>query len=142
MSTDSPSSDSLDVIKHIHSHQNRKYFQELLALLLNHPRLLMKSPTYRFIAMYNQNANIPLFYLNDLKIVISILLAQLEDTITDAELGPMCIECLESLLATDEYQENKFYQTQIMELSAEFLASDLVPEENLDQFNNLLNLIN
>lgn len=102
----------------------------------------MKSPTYRFIAMYNQNANIPLFYLNDLKIVISILLAQLEDTITDAELGPMCIECLESLLATDEYQENKFYQTQIMELSAEFLASDLVPEENLDQFNNLLNLIN
>lgn len=129
------------VVQLTQTHKNKRYFGELFAVFTNCQKLNKKEVVWEFLRIYPQLTDSPLFYSNDLRVVVDILLKDIEKTILDDKRGHYAIEALQGVMTLKDYQNLKIRADDINLLVEEYELDDEIPEDNLELFKNTLNLL-
>lgn len=129
------------VVTSAQTHPNRRFFSEMLAQLTNKMTPTNEGYVFEFIRQFHNKSKTPLFYINDMKIMVDILIRALENNIMDIAKGDQIINTLESIMNTNDYQECKHKGQYLKNLIKELEQLDDVPEENIDMVHTLLELI-
>lgn len=88
------------------SHPNQRYFAESLIQVINRSEKVERNAALIFIRDFLSTSEKPLFYSNDLQILLEIIINQLEEDLLTKE-GILTLEALEMLVATKEYQNGE-----------------------------------
>jgi hypothetical protein len=126
------------------NHKNLRLFSEVLAQLVNKCKPKDDLSPYIFIKDYHGSRDKPLFYKNDLHVLIDVLLEQSVEIAAIKGVGLTVLECLESLVSTPEYQKEKYKQLEFMSLLKQFKSMgslQTVRKDNYDQFKKVVEIV-
>jgi Protein of unknown function (DUF2013) len=121
-----------------------RFFSEVLAQLLNKSSGKSDMSPYIFIKDYYGFTEQPLFYKNDLQVLIDVLLEQAVEIAAVKGEGLIVLECLETLVATPEYQSDKYKQSEFEDLLIKFKSMGslgTIRKDNFDQFKKIVEMV-
>lgn len=126
------------------NHKNLRLFSEVLAQLVAKSKFKDDMSPYVFIKDYHGSRDKPLFYKNDMHVLIDVLLEQAIETVGVKGTGLTVLECLESLVSTPEYQKEKYKQTEFVSLLKQFKSMGslgTIRKDNFDQFKKVVEIV-
>lgn len=133
-----------EVLEVCENHKNMRYFSEVLAQLVNKSNGISDMSPYNFIKDYYGFTEQPLFYKNDLQVLIDVLLEQAVEIAAVKGAGLTVLECLETLVATPEYQSDKYKRSEFQDLLLKFKSMGslgTIRKDNYDQFKKVVELV-
>ena len=122
------------VLEVIESHQNHRFFAETLAQIVNKCNPKTDTDIYAFIRDYHGFTETPLFYKNDLFVVIDVLLDQTVEIVSVKGAGLVLLESLEALVNSPEYQKYMYKSKYFHELLKQFKSMGSLGSIRKDNF--------
>lgn len=125
------------VLEILESHPNHRFFAETLAQIANKCNPKVDGPVYAFIRDYYSFTETPLFYKNDLYVMIDVLLEQVIEIVSVKGQGLLVLESLEALVNTPDYQKDKYKAQDFIELFKKFKSMGslgTIRKDNFDKF--------
>lgn len=126
------------------NHKNLRLFSEVLAQLVIKSKVKGDLSAYVFIKDYHGSREKPLFYKNDLQVMIDVLLEQSVESAGVKGTGLVILECLEALVSTPEYQKDKYKQSEFVNLLKQFKSMGglgAIIKENFEQFKKVVEIV-
>lgn len=126
------------------NHKNLRLFSEILLQLVIKSKVKNDLSAYVFIKDYHGSREKPLFYKNDLQVMIDVLLEQAVEIAAIKGTGLVVLECLESLVSTPEYQKNRYKQAEFVTLLKQFKSMGslgTIRKDNYEQFKKVVEIV-
>ena len=123
----------------LETHKNSRFFTEALVQILN------KADDYdnikmllTFIKDYNAYADRFLFYVNDMKIIIDIILRMLGKVIMTEDPGYLVLEVFECITSSQTFAKNPHRRDEIDSMFDEIKDDNDLPESNYDILESII----
>lgn len=129
------------VLEICESHQNHRFFAEVIAQIVNKGDIKNEIYAYTFIKDYYGYTEKPLFYTNDLMIMIDILLDQVVEIVSVKGVGLVVLEVLDVLVTSSEYQKCKYKAKEFSDLLKQFKSMGslgCIRKDNYDLFKSIV----
>lgn len=126
-------SDNL-VLEVIEKHPNKKYFAEILALIISKAQYKVDTSGHEFVQAFHGFASTALFYKNDMHMLIDALLEQIKEIMAVKEHGLIILGALEELVKTEDYAKSKYRLADIEELQKLFKSMGSLGQVRKDNY--------
>lgn len=122
------------ILEVIEKHPNKKYFAEVLALIISKSHYKTDTSGHEFIQAFHGFASTSLFYKNDMHMLIDALLEQIKEIMGVKEHGLVILGALEELVKTEGYASTKYRLADLEELQKLFKSMGSLGQVRKDNY--------